>query len=435
MHHTLSLITGFVGAAAVAAACSGPGESNTTSGAHGGHGSTTLGSGGTGLGSGTAGGGLIGAAGGSTVPCPPDPDPDGDGDGDGWTIHEGDCDECNPRANPGAIDALVGQADGPPVAADLDCDGVVMLPAPCDQGLSIDDTDPMSAARALDLCQTTPAAPATKKERRWGVLAARWVSASGVEPRSPGAQAGILGGFGKSVHAQSGARLLALSSGRARTPEQPGACGGPSCSTVSNVDPPEGYPLPVPGCEGGTIINDDVALEVDLRAPTNAIGLRFAFKFHSFEWPEWVCTPYNDQFVAIVSPAPPGSIKGNVAFDAQTHPVSVNLGFFDVCDPTTSPYFATNCGAPVNCPDPPNPYCADGKGELSGTGFDSWGEAGATRWLSTRAPVAGGADIKVRFAIWDTTDQSLDSTVLLDAFTWITTGAASVSTEPITASQ
>jgi hypothetical protein len=159
--------------------------------------------------------------------------------------------------------------------------------------------------------------------------------------------------------------------------------------------------------------------------------MSFALKFHSFEYPEWVCTPYNDQFVALVSPAPPGSMHGNVAFDASLNPVSVNLGFFDVCNPASQPAFASNCGSPVDCPAAPVPYCGAGAGDLEGTGFDVWGEAGATRWLSSRAPVQGGTDITVRFAIWDTTDQALDSTVLLDGFSWITGGPTSVLTEPL----
>lgn len=427
----LSLIVGFAGAAAAAAACSDPGEPGGSAGmsAHGGHAGATVGQGGLGA-SGVAGGGLAGLDGGTTVPCPAEIAPDADLDGDGFSIDDGDCDDCDPRANPGAIDALVDGLDG---VQDLDCDGQTPGFVACDEGLAIDDTDPMSAVRALDICKVAPAAPATKKERTWGALGARWVSASGLEPRDPAAQVGLHGSFGDSVGKRTGMRLLALSSGRARTPEQPDACDGPSCSTMSYVDPPEGFPQPVPSCEGGTIINDDVALEVDLRVPTNALGLRFAFKFHSFEWPEWVCTPYNDQFVALLSPAPAGSINGNVAFDQAKNPVSVNLGFFDVCDPATFPSFAQNCGAPFNtdCPSPPSPYCQSGAGQMAGTGFDIWGEAGATRWLETRAPVKGGAEIKVRFAIWDTTDQALDSTVLLDDFSWITSGSPKVSTDLI----
>jgi hypothetical protein len=419
MYPRLSFVVGLAGAAAAAvAACSADTTDPGTGGKGAGHptGSTVASTTGT-----AGGGGALATSTGSGAMGPCNQDPNVDGDGDGWTPAEGDCDDCDPKVNPGAIDSLAASADGgAPAPFDNDCDGKAALPEPCDEGLALDDADPLNAARALDLCQMAEAAPALKADRRWGVLAARWTSASG-EARAPGPQAGIMDAFGAAVYPQLGQRLLVLSTGRARLPEQPGACKGPSCTTTSN-------------CEGGSIINDDVALEVDLRAPTNAAGFSFAFKFHSFEYPAWVCTPYNDQFVALVSPAPPGSINGNVAFDAQHNPVSVNLGWFDVCDPVGMADFAVNCGAPVNtsCPSPPSPYCASGASALAGTGFDVWGDAGATRWLEAAAPVTGGAEITVRFAIWDTTDQSLDSTVVLDDFAWITAGApVTVVTNPV----
>ena len=57
-----------------------------------------------------------------------------------------------------------------------------------------------------------------------------------------------------------------------------------------------------------------------------------------------------------------------------------------------------------------------------GTGF--WDEKkprenGATSWLQTRAPVVPGEVITLQFMIWDTGDHILDSSVLLDNFTWV----------------
>lgn len=42
----------------------------------------------------------------------------------------------------------------------------------------------------------------------------------------------------------------------------------------------------------------------------------------------------------------------------------------------------------------------------------------ATGWLSTTAAVVPGEIIRLRFAVWDVLDEALDSTVLLDHFTW-----------------
>src|SRR5262249_53522298 len=150
---------------------------------------------------------------------------------------------------------------------------------------------------------------------------------------------------------------------------------------------------------------------------------------------------WNDEFVALVSPPPQGSYVpsgsqfGNISFDANKHPVSVNMGFFDVCDPSTPTRFAANCnksGGP--CPPLPNPDCPLGLNDLAGTGFDTWlgttGPAGATRWLRSQAPTKGGSTITVRFAIWDAGNAQFDSTVLVDNFQWIANGAVGVATQP-----
>src|SRR6185503_10981231 len=128
-------------------------------------------------------------------------------------------------------------------------------------------------------------------------------------------------------------------------------------------------------------------------------GYQFAFKLYSFEYPEFVCSPYNDQFVALVDPPPMGAVKGNISFDKKKHPASVNLAFFDVCDPAGIDRFALSCvGGGGDCPATPNPYCPKGMGELIGTGFEGiwyagpWignEDGGATVWLQTAAPVGG----------------------------------------------
>ena len=93
------------------------------------------------------------------------------------------------------------------------------------------------------------------------------------------------------------------------------------------------------------------------------------------------------------------SINGNISFDSMGNPVSVNIAFFNVC---------------TGCP--------QGTGELSGTGFDTWNDAGATSWLQTTAPIQGGDTFSIRWAIWDTGDTAYDSTALIDNFQWIAKG-------------
>ena len=165
----------------------------------------------------------------------------------------------------------------------------------------------------------------------------------------------------------------------------------------------------MPNCPGGTDINDDIGLELKLRAPTNATGYGFDFFFYSFEYPEWVCTTFNDQFIALVNPPPMGSINGNISFDNNKNPVSVNIALFEVC---------AGCGL--------------GTKDLAGTGFDVWDDAGGTGWLKSQAPIKGGEEFSIRFTIWDTGDAAWDSTTLIDDFHWIANGGTVVvGTDPI----
>ena len=288
--------------------------------------------------------------------------------------------------------------------ADEDCDNQIdELPVACDDNIDIANTDPLQGASAIDLCQST-----TPDGKTWGVLNAQYVRANG-GPTSPGLQVGIIDTFGPNVPPRAGARMLGLSSGHARSPTQPNPCGSLTCMTVGPGQAPPNFPQDVPGCLGSQEINDDVALEVEIRTPTNATGYSFDFTFYSFEYPEWVCTSFNDQFIALVDPAPEGSVNGNISFDSQSNPVSVNIAFFEVC-----------------------PGCPLGTAELQGTGFDVWDDAGATGWLMTQAPVEGGQIVTIRFAIWDTGDAAWDSTVLVDNFQWIAdAGTVTIGTVPV----
>jgi hypothetical protein len=349
---------------------------------------------------------------------------DEDRDQDGITKAQGDCNDCDANVGPGSVEVIGGPGD-PPV--DEDCNNEVdEPPAACDTGIDVADGDPRTAAKAIELCRDAA-------DGGWGVIDAAYVKANGT-PYDGGAQRGIVGGFGPNVKVQNGASMLVLSSGAGRLPNQPGACAHISCVSSGESQPPAGFPAEVPGCDGGTTIYDDVGLEVKVRAPKNATGYAFNFKFYSFEFAEWVCTTFNDQFIALVTPPPMGAQNGNIVFDNQNNPVSVNVAFFDVCDPVTNDDFAYECEG--GCPNPPAMYCPAGPAELVSTGFDNgFGsfeeDAGATVWLETNAPVTGGEEVTIRFAIWDTGDNNLDSTVLVDSFRWTATPGTEVGTTPV----
>lgn len=379
----------------------------------------------------------IGQDGGSTGHCQ-STDPNADMDHDGFTPMQGDCNDCDPNVNPGAIDVLSHPDGGTPTWGDEDCSGTPGDSAkPCDQGLALTDVDPNDGAKAIELC-----AKATASDRKYGVLSAAYVRANGTAFTNPNLQVGIQSAFGSNVHVQGGQNMLVLSTGHARTVGQTGACNAISCQTNPTGTPPTGFPQDDPACPPTRAIADDIALELKIRVPTNAAGYSFSFKFYSFEFPDWVCDThgYNDQFIALVTPppmgsyVPPGSPGGNISFDGNMHPVSVNLGFFDACDPATPTRFATHCrSGGGTCPATPSPYCPLGVGDLASTGFDTWhgttGPAGATRWLQTQAPAKPGTEITIRFAIWDAGNAQFDSTVLIDDFQWL--ASAAVGTVPI----
>jgi hypothetical protein len=65
--------------------------------------------------------------------------------------------------------------------------------------------------------------------------------------------------------------------------------------------------------------------------------------------------------------------------------------------------------------------------QLPGTGFDEGASGacdsgslagGGTGWLTTSGNVVGGEVMTLRIAIWDTSDQIYDSTVIVDGFQW-----------------
>ncbi len=360
-------------------------------------------------------------------------DPNADQDGDGWTPAQGDCNDCDPTVNPGAVDV-----PGDPSQVDHDCDGKYDPPVPCDGALALDDVNPADAAKAIELCRTTTAGP-QPPQKTWGVINAQYVHANGSAFATPSLQVGVQTTFGTNVNPQGGQSMLALSSGHARTPTQTGTCGSNSCTNNANPDvAPSGFPQPIQGCPATATIYDDIGLQVDIRTPTNATGYAFDFKFYSMEFPYWVCDSYIDELVVLASPAPAGAINGNIAFDSLKNPVSTMLGFMSVCDPTQSGVYATDCmtSGTGTCPMPPNPYCPNGTAQLQGTGFDVWdtsyGGAGATPWLTTQAPVQGGSELTLRFTMWDGGDTNFDSTSLIDDFHWIFDVVVPVETAPTT---
>ena len=426
MRTTLTLLGLFSGAVLMMACKAGSSSAvfdNTGGAAQGGN----VGAGGKSVTTGQGGdvgfdAGLSGSGGADPENC--NSAPGDDNDKDGYTGTAGDCNDCDANVNPGAIEVIaVASADaGVPVPVDENCDGKIdNVDPPCDIGLDVADNDPMAGAKAVDLCHVA-AGP-----KDWGVVSAKWVMADGSPPQG-GANFdlghGILSAFGTNVKVQSGGRMLGLSSGTARQPTDPGylSVGGFDKQYIGNH--PQGFPKESPACPGTTTgtPHDPTGLELVVRAPSNAHGFSFNFNFYTYEWPGYICSQFNDFFVALLSPIPMGQSDGNISFDTQGNPVSVNNAFIEVCG------CAGAGGPPCQAGGKTFP-CALGNAGLAGTGFqDQFQDHGSTGWLFSKAPVDPGQEITMRWAVYDSGDGILDSTTLIDNWQWLADPGTQVGT-------
>ena len=320
----------------------------------------------------------------------------GDADGDGFDNGR-DCDDCSPQINPGAYDF-------PGNGIDEDCDGVDGVV--CDESALLEDsTDAYDAARAFGICQRA-------SDVSWGLLDARLTQVDGVGTPAHPIQVGLLRDFG-SFPRLSRRVMLALSTGIARVPP---SAGNSWCrDRGSTSDYPPGFPVESPACPGvstGTP-HDSIALELRVRVPTNVTGLAFASAFFTHEYPDYICSPFNDHYAVLLDQ---GAGFENITFDDAGNPVTVNNALLSACRQ------GTYGGRSFTCP--------LGYDPLVGTGFDVgcpdfFGEetragAGAgTGCIQTRAAIAPGREVTLRIAIWDSGDGALDSLALVDAFVWI----------------
>jgi len=192
------------------------------------------------------------------------------------------------------------------------------------------------------------------------------------------------------------------------------SCGAP----IPNMESPS-----CPGVKTGST-NDPAALEVRIRVPTNAKSFKFYLNFYTFEFPNFICSEYNDFFVTLLMHNPADPADGNISLDQDSNPISVNNSFLQVCKAQNAP---PKIGPWDTTPQKYFP-CPLGTDLLGGTGFE---DHAATGWLQTIAPVQPGSEITLRWAIWDSGDEALDSTVLVDNFTFSVEPAQGASTKPV----
>jgi hypothetical protein len=375
---------------------------------------------------------------------PTTPEGEGDGSSGGGFKDNGKAkgspdDPCVPDPN---------NYDVPGNDCDDDGDGEVDNPPTCDKGLS-EDGDAVDFAKAIGIC-------AKASDKGYGLVSAKYTRGYQREDAPNPAQHGILAKFGDVIKPTEGKRLGVLSTGYASEYDGAGEksfipgkdwstdlgsiLGGvqgggkappgfpkevKACSSS-----PLPFPLPLPPGVGDTLsaVHDASVLRLELKAPRNAKGIKFDFNFHSSEWPKFVCSRFNDSFVAFLTAKGFNDGEGdNMSFDKDDNPVSVNSAFFDRCTPKAT------VGCEGTAKDhPTTSVCPGGVAELQGTGFGIEQEAcggttvsgGATGWLTSSAPVNPGETFTLEFYIWDTGDGAMDSTVLIDNFSWIPTKVA-----------
>jgi len=351
------------------------------------------------------------------------PDPDGGSDPFADSGYNAD------GATPPACSPNPANFDVPGNGCDDDGDGTVDNGYDCDKGFAA--TGPAAdMAKAIGLCKTAT-------NGSWGVVSATYTNGYQSATAPATEQHGILPKFGSVLKPRQGSTLGALSSGWAR--EYDGTAtevfkGGKSMQSGAGAAPP-GFPKDSPACPNTSTnktVNDVATLKLVIKVPANVKGFAFDFNFFSGEWPEFVCTTFNDAFIAFLkSAAFNNGTADNISFDSKKNPVSVNNGFFDRCSPK-----ALSC---FNFP-PNYQACNGGDAELKGTGFydpadncgtgnnDSGG--GGTGWLTTMAPVQANETMTLEFMIWDTGDHIYDSSVLVDNWTWQTTDTAVGTSRP-----
>jgi hypothetical protein len=318
------------------------------------------------------------------------------------------------------------------------CDGgpigpVDVTPA-CDSGLAVDG-DAFLFAKGMGICTSA-------LKDGYGVVSAAYQNAYNSSNPPAAGQWGLLPAFGSVIKPREGSMLGTISSGFGREwDDAAGTNNGQMSDFVAGTpmdgmnyptgSAPPGFPKAAQGCQQDNKVNDMVDVKLVLKAPMDASGFQFDFDFFSSEWPNYVCSNFNDAFIAYLTSS---QTTDNISFDSKHNPVAVNISFLDRCTPGT-PVGCLRSNSPTAA-DPPlyMSTCPSGTGELQGTGYGDTDQTqcdpstvnnvtatlgASTGWLTTTAPINPGEQFTLEFMIWDAGDGLLDSSVLIDHFQWL----------------
>jgi|CXWL01.1.fsa_nt_gi hypothetical protein len=322
-----------------------------------------------------------------------------------------DCNDLEPLVSPNSM-------ENPSNGIDDDCDGTIdEANTGCDA--QITGNSAMDFAKAIGICEFVTAASFNN-----GVPTSRR----------------IVNKLGDSWGPKQGSSLAMLSSGEAVDNHmnsgyvvQPGMQFYNETGHPLYSNPKCGAPSSVPNAK------DITELDLTIKVPANAQSFSFQFAYFTAEYPEYLCTQYNDRFIALLESSALSTssmpaqqcVSGaatttcNISFDGAGQPITVNNAFFEVCDSFNG--MNTQGVQVVN-------NCSQSASLLNKTGYDrvSQGEkaGGGTGWLTTQAPVTPGETITLRFIVFDEGDYKLDSAALIDNFQWHLTTVTGPSTMP-----
>jgi hypothetical protein len=310
--------------------------------------------------------------------------------------------------------------------------------AACDTGLASDSTDATQYAAAMDLCATT-----TELGTAPGLITANLSLSSGTGTPMI-VQRSIRSTFGSGNTPRFGTAMVLLSTGAAAAVGQtnpsfvafqPGFDTGTSSAVPTDWVTLNGGTIPAaPGCpspSGGTTAHNPVMLTLRIRVPGNARSFSVAANFFSSDYPENVCSSFNDVFVALLDSgfagAPANPADKNLAVykapSASVYPLGVNLAYGNTGLFTQCVNGMTGCTSGI----PGTTTTCTSTSGLTGTGMDTADAGmcnatslvgGGTDWLVMRGNVVPGETINLRLALWDTSDGIYDSLVILDNFRW-----------------
>jgi hypothetical protein len=190
--------------------------------------------------------------------------------------------------------------------------------------------------------------------------------------------------------------------------------------------------------DGNKDMYDVVEWKIKLKAPAGAKSFSFKYVFFSEEYDDYISTPYNDRFYAILEAKSTNNgeptvinytdcrepdkysdfVCGDSSHAADVYGctdgnkycyIAINSAFSDCC-------WYNNCVG----------FNEADRTDISGTGYECNGSAdkmsdgptkgSSTGWLQTAWPIDGGEEFTITFHLHDTSDPIFDSEVILDMF-------------------